>query len=317
MAGARPDPTFPNPVGACISVYGDSFAYGEEVTNEDAWPHRLSQRLSCRVANYGVPGYGTDQAYLRFKNNVRDNASSIVILCIYQENILRIVNQYRYLLTRGEPLSFKPRFIVKNNELELIPLVITPESNLNEVLTNPATAFKHEWFLPGLEDGPEHIHFPYTLSIIYALLSKRVQNGLLGKPNWLEFYSSEHPSGAFQVMIKIVESMGEEAHRHGKQFKIVIFPSTAGYLYWKASRINPSQSLSDALVQMKIDFLDLSLAISSYLSGGDYCDLLTNLDRRCSGHYNAEGNIVVGKLVGDWLQGTPPKRIKNQDDKLN
>ena len=115
--GARPDPTFPNINKPCISVYGDSFTYAEEVNHEEAWAHRLSQQLSCRIANYGVPGYGTDQAYLRFQKNTHDTAS-LIILGIYQEGILRIVNQYRYLLSKGDPYSFKPRFLLKKGSFK-------------------------------------------------------------------------------------------------------------------------------------------------------------------------------------------------------
>ena len=32
----------------------------------DGWIEQLSRKLGCRVANYGVHGYGTDQAYVRF-----------------------------------------------------------------------------------------------------------------------------------------------------------------------------------------------------------------------------------------------------------
>ena len=33
----------------------------------DGWVEQLSRKLGCRVANYGVSGYGTDQAYVRFQ----------------------------------------------------------------------------------------------------------------------------------------------------------------------------------------------------------------------------------------------------------
>ncbi len=48
----------------CVSVFGDSFVWGDEVTVEESFPDRLSGLLECRVANYGVGGYGTDQAFL-------------------------------------------------------------------------------------------------------------------------------------------------------------------------------------------------------------------------------------------------------------
>ena len=54
VSGARPTPSFPDPGGACVSVYGDSFTVGGGVSDEAAWPNQLSQLLGCRVANDGT-----------------------------------------------------------------------------------------------------------------------------------------------------------------------------------------------------------------------------------------------------------------------
>ncbi len=299
--GARPDPTFPNVKNPCISAYGDSFTYGEEVSHEEAWAHQLSQQLSCRIANYGVPGYGTDQAYLRFQKNKHDTAP-LIILGIYQENILRIVNQYRYLLSKGDLFSFKPRFMLETDTLQLISIPVTAESNLESLLSNPGKVFENEWFLPGSNSGPAWIQFPYSLSITKSLFSQRVQNGLLGKPNWLEFYSESHPSGAYPLLMKIIASFSEEVQRRHSEFKVIIFPSTAGYQYWERTGDNPTKNLSETLTHMGIDFIDLSLPISSNLDGKAYCDLLVNQARYCSGHYNADGNRMVSKIMAKWLR---------------
>lgn len=303
--GARPDPTFPDERNACISVYGDSFTYSDEVSHEEAWGHRLSQQLSCRIANYGVPGYGTDQAYLRFMKNTHDHAQ-LIILGIYQEGILRIVNQYRYLLSHGDPLSFKPRFVLKADKLQLIPIPITAETNLDNILSIPEKTFAYEWFSPGSYSGPAKIQFPYSLSAVKALSNKRVQNGLLGKPDWLEFYSESHPSGAYPLLVKIISSFSEEVRRRHSDFKVIIFPSTAGYQYWEKRGINPTKNLSDTLTQMHIDFIDLSPEISLELGDRDYCDLLTHQNRKCGGHYNADGNHMVSKIISNWLQSKQP-----------
>src|SRR5580704_5995225 len=66
-SGAKFNADFPEPGRACASAYGDSFVWGEEVPPADGWIEQLSRRIGCRVANYGVSGYGTDQAYLRFR----------------------------------------------------------------------------------------------------------------------------------------------------------------------------------------------------------------------------------------------------------
>ena len=57
----------------CIYVFGNSFSYASEVSDSEAWAHKLGSLLKCPVANYGVPGYGTDQAYLLMKSVLNKN----------------------------------------------------------------------------------------------------------------------------------------------------------------------------------------------------------------------------------------------------
>jgi hypothetical protein len=110
-SGSRRIPAFPEPGGACVSIYGDSFTYGSGVSDEAAWSNQLSMLLGCRVANYGVGGYGTDQATLRFEQNVDDEAA-VVILGHLSMNILRNVNSYRKLIGVRDVFSLKPRFVL-------------------------------------------------------------------------------------------------------------------------------------------------------------------------------------------------------------
>lgn len=119
--GARPSPFFASSERAYVALYGDSFTYGWEVDDAHTWGDVLARRLGRRVANYGVAGYGTDQACLRFKLNERDS-SQIVILGIWPENIMRNLTQYRGFLG-SEFFSLKPRFMIdRGGKLALVPL---------------------------------------------------------------------------------------------------------------------------------------------------------------------------------------------------
>ena len=51
-----------------ISSYGDSFVHCDDVSNDDTWQNFIERReKSFEVLNLGVGGYGTDQAYLKYK----------------------------------------------------------------------------------------------------------------------------------------------------------------------------------------------------------------------------------------------------------
>ena len=77
--GARRSPAYPATQAPCAATFGDSFTFAAEVSDADAWPNQLSAMLDCRVANYGVGGYGTDQAMLRFLQTEVGPASIIVL----------------------------------------------------------------------------------------------------------------------------------------------------------------------------------------------------------------------------------------------
>ncbi len=80
--GAGPSPAFPNTDHPCVALFRDSFTFGSEVSDDVVWGNVLARRLGCRVANYGIGVYGTDQAYLRFlEQDVGSGA--VVILGIF------------------------------------------------------------------------------------------------------------------------------------------------------------------------------------------------------------------------------------------
>ena len=123
-----------------MSIYGDSFTFGDEVNDDEAWGNVLSGLLECKVANYGQSGYGTDQAYLRFELNAAADKAPVNLLAIYPDNILRNLNQYRPFLAGpyASWLAVKPRFIVEGEELKLIP---QPSSVSYTHLTLPTTPY--------------------------------------------------------------------------------------------------------------------------------------------------------------------------------
>jgi hypothetical protein len=156
--GARWSPAFAGQE-ACVSVYGDSFTFGADVAHEEAWPNRLAERLGCRVSNFGVGGYGSDQALLRFELN-ETNRAPVVVLGHLTENILRNVNQLRGLLYAGSRWGLKPRWIVgADGRLELVPIPTGSLSELSRVIEAPEDHLTHEFFVPGGESGKQRASF--------------------------------------------------------------------------------------------------------------------------------------------------------------
>ena len=50
-----------------VITIGDSFTHGDEVIHESSWPYLLEKKSRLKCINYGVGGYGIDQAVLSYK----------------------------------------------------------------------------------------------------------------------------------------------------------------------------------------------------------------------------------------------------------
>ena len=298
ITGSRPIPTFPTPGNECLSLYGDSFTYGDEVSNADAWSNVLSILLKCRVANYGVPAYGTDQAYLRFEGNETDVAP-VTILGVYALELLRNISQYLYFQlgsnSSGDtPKTFKPRFILRDRRLELVPLPYIPTNQLEAFLAAPHQFLPHETFLPGTQFGPSRVTFPYVLTLLRLVWNERVITKLRGQPSWFAFAKPGHPSQALEVTVGIVEKFASLCRQRGKRCLVVLFPTGSSYNYYRKTETLALQSLGEVLQRFGIDALDVTPGLAQYLGEQSYCTLLT----ACSnGHYNPEGNRVVARLI--------------------
>ena len=147
LSGSRIVPAFLDPdAGSCMAIFGDSFTWGDEVSARESYGNVLSQLLNCRVSNYGVGSYGTDQAVIRYLDVIEDRAP-VVVLGHFSDNIVRNVNQLRDFIAGGR-FGVKPRFVVRSGELELIPMPMLSEQEYQSVWFNSDELLPYEHFAP-------------------------------------------------------------------------------------------------------------------------------------------------------------------------
>jgi len=303
--GARHSPAFPEPGSACVSLYGDSFTYGTDVAHQHAWGNVLAKLLGCRVANYGVPGYGPDQSYLRFKWNGNDEAS-VVILGFATCDILRVVNQDRRLLSDqyGGP-KLKPRFILtEGNELVHIPIPDIGPGQVDDYLRHPQKYLCHEWFLPNSKDGGVVFRFPFTISMGWALLRPRAVNFLASRPSWVDFYDQSHKSSALPLVVQISRAFDELAKQRGKHPLILVMPTATHLRLQMKEGRNPAAPLLENLRKEGIGFLDLSEELLSRLGDKHYRELFASRGGIPT-HYSIYGSEIVATILKEHLAGLP------------
>ena len=124
---ARTNPSF-DELDSKISCYGDSFTFCRQVNDNETWEHFLSKLLDTNVLNFGVGNHGIDQSLLRLKRDFPRHKTDTVILTVVPDTISRIVSVWKHYYEYGNTFGFKPRFVLKNNELQLIKNPIDDES---------------------------------------------------------------------------------------------------------------------------------------------------------------------------------------------
>jgi len=295
--GAKYNPDFSQSNYPCASVYGASFVWGGEIPLADGWVEQLSRKLGCWVANYGVPGYGTDQAYVRFQRMKQDQAP-VTMLGFSPEHIMLNVNQYRGFMGYGpSPTGIKGRFILDGEgRLEWIHRPRISEKEFVEFLRDPANLLPHEYLLPDTPDGPVTLRFPYTLTVARVALMPRLRVRFTGRPSWADFYRAGHRSGGLALTAAIVEAFVREAERRDKRALIVVLPGASNFRA-EAKFGQPEYApLIAALAAKNIDVFDPSPALLTALGQRSYCELYT-APADCEGHFGIEGSRIVADVI--------------------
>jgi len=212
-----------------MAAFGDSFTYCDQVGDAETWEEQLAEMLSADIYNFGVTGYGTDQAYIRFREELQKVGTPVVALGLITENINRIVNRYRpfYYDRSGYTLT-KPRFILRGGTRELIENPVRNENEIGKLLDPKfvESVGENDWWFRRNETPA--LSFPYTA----ILLKQRF---------WLEIF---HRRGGGQIddvtpqphanlwanpavrnlMFSILDSFMEESKAAGKASFINLLP---------------------------------------------------------------------------------------------
>jgi hypothetical protein len=307
-SGAKQNSEFPGNAQSCGSAYGDSFVSGWEVADGDGWVERLSHALGCRVTNYAVGGYGTDQAYLRFQKISDDSA--MVLLGIDSNSIMDVVSQYDgFLGSEPEPYLLKGRFLLDSYQhLQWAPQPHLDANGFVALHRNPAHVLPHSYFLPDTPDGPVTFRFPYAVTLARVALMPSLHDILARRAEWSGLYGAHHPSGALQLMVSISEAFVDLANARGKRPLIVVLPVAASFRQQANHGEFEYAPLVAALRAKHIDVFDPGAAMIAALGGHTACELFTHRHAEtsfawlasplpCGGHYSSFGHEILARLV--------------------
>lgn len=275
----------------CGSAFGDSMTHGDEVKDDEAWLHLLSELLGCNVQNFAVGGYGLDQAALRYE--MMPPSGNFVILGLFVEMLRRDLaaswtfyrgperdNLPRYAIT-------KPMFVMNGNELQLIPRPSKP-------VTRKAIEqhHKHDFFLNTLWTP---LSFPYSYAAGRALVRRFVGKNYLNNMSSNQFWLRDHSSHTAALALKILARVREKAKQRNQQLVLVMIPQVEESLGTEPAYASFVQDLAGQYPGLCIiDTYPASVVAASKLGVAAL--------RAPQGHYSPAGNQILAQTVRQGLQ---------------
>jgi hypothetical protein len=243
-ARARRDTAVEKPAGVTrLLVFGESFAQGSRLRQEDSWPSSLGAvNPNLEVLNFAADGYSMAQAYLRYMSLRQELQHDLVVLmCVPQADLWRDVNIRRDMGEDwwGSVLSM-PRFILHDDDIRLIRPYPSAKTLRRADFTPPLVASiktnlrAHDRFY---DEKVYEIPALLKHSLIYRLTLRSIHNH-----NREKYRDSlwNPKSEARRVSKRIFVSMSKEVETYGGKFHLIILPKSrlAGVFPPSTARFN-------------------------------------------------------------------------------
>ena len=283
-----------------VSVFGDSFVYGSGVQGTEAWPSILENAIpGIEVLNYGVPGYGPDQAYLRFRAEFLSVNPHIAIFAISTPALRRILNRSAVFLGTSPDFVAKPRYILDaQEELILLPNPIQKLSEANRFVDDPSLylAFGQfdYWYDPRVFDESflQNSAVYRAVAWTWSGVKRRYldpDRPYAGFPFQGQFNRS---SSAFKILVRLIHRFREDAIAAGVRPVILVLPDNDSMVrYWdgKAGTMDP---LTAYCMEEGLACIDATEAFRLQPRHSVVRDWFVD-----GFHYSVEGN----RIVAQWL----------------
>jgi hypothetical protein len=238
-AGIRSDVEYeqtPTPGVLRIALFGDSYTHGDHVSLEDSWGYQLEKLLHqegihAEVINFGVGGYGMDQAYLRWQTEGRHYQPDIVLFGFQAENAFRNANVIRSIYRPGSGIPFsKPKFVITGDSLTLVNSPTIPPKQMPELMATfgQSPLAEHEYFFNS-DPNSYDVHWWTKSKLLTLALDVFATKEEDDEPASATYYHRHAEYFAMddepaQLTIAIVQAFRAGVEADGAEFIIVHLP---------------------------------------------------------------------------------------------
>lgn len=288
------------PDGIRVTAFGDSFVYCNEVTNADCWTAILESESDTEVMNYGVGGYGTDQAYMRYLDEPVAHTATHVIIGFAQVDIRRITGRYRGFLSHLEGPWFKPRFIETGDSLGLLPAPMPDEAAARRIVADPMSLLQigeHDyWYEESVYENPL-----YQISATWRLATHawiRIRRQAIDPERIYDGEVIRPESEAFRVQLRVMSDFADSVSARGGEPFMLMFPSRTDMGLNEEGKTISFAFLADSLRARGYTVIDPTADLAGV---GDIPALFES-----GGHFSGRGNRIIARTIQREM-GLPPR----------
>jgi len=297
--GPRQSSAVPPPGVTRIAAFGDSYTLGQEVRDTEVWTESAWRgNPAVEVLNFGVAGYGLDQAYLRYLEEGRALRAEIVLIGFMSENIARHVNVFRPFYLRPSLPASKPRFALVDAGLELVENPLRGAADYRELVRNDAEVIprlgERDYFY---QRGYRAHPFDFLPSVRVAkVLRHELAKGLASD----EIYADGRynpMSEAYRITIQLLRAFYDAVLEDGGEPVVVLFFHPGDFVSYRDEGSTSYDPLVAWLRSEDLRYVDALDAFKHVIDIHDPAELFI-----ASGHYTPLGNELIGRHVRAQLE---------------
>lgn len=287
-----------------IALFGCSYTFGSEVSAKDSWAGQLDTSYpDVHFANLGVPGFGIDQALLRFRRDGLPLEADEVWLGYYPYAALRVTSRFPPLFSRWRAftINFKPCFeLDEEGALRLLPCPVKEPRDILRLLRNPqefnaAMGDEDMWIrrVPWAFK-PKGEHWSHSSALGLIALTAMERGGHDTRQRMLDSDDDVH-----KLNLAILRTFAREVEASGARFRLLILPSSVEV----AEVGRDGEGFWDPIVAQLVDSgIEVHDVARSFHQAGVVHGPKHWMPQ---GHYSPRGNQLVADSIGAaWLQGS-------------
>ncbi|MHC4263706.1 MAG: hypothetical protein ACYSWX_14370 [Planctomycetota bacterium] len=278
---------------------GDSFTFGAEVADEEAWPYLLDRDSEAvEIANLGQGGHGLGQTLLRWRRDGSRLRPDEVWMGWLPGAALRVVSAYRPAQNHTAMTIYpKPRFqLDENGALALLPSPATDLADVHALLSSseafhPAMVERDLWVArcpdAWAPAGSRLLHHT-ALGRLYLTWAEG-RDRAVGP--WLRDPSSE----VYRVTRELVLQTRAEVEATGASFRFLILPGVSDLRY---ASVDPDPRWRPLMRDLQAAGVVVHDLTRTLLDAGapERTELFMP-----QGHWSPEGNRIVADALRDLL----------------